>query len=99
MAKPAAKDWTTATAEATLTPLPSRVTRETIKSLRVSSEKIHEAATALKKLGFSIEAEGVVSITISGRKENFESVFQIRLEEKKGPRRGAEVNDSQPSCY
>ena len=58
-------------AEAVLVPLDGirlRIPREIIKGLSADKETVKKAAKILKGLGFSILAEGVVSITILGTK-------------------------------
>lgn len=77
------KDEEWVTAEASLIPLDSvRVTKDAYKSLRPGNQQARKAAQVLQKLGFAIEAEGVVSISISGKKETFEKTFDIQLEKR-----------------
>lgn len=74
------------TAEASFVRLSDfRRSRGNIKSFQTDRALVTKASGELKSLGFNIEAEGVVSLTISGKKEIFENVFKIRLEEKKQP--------------
>jgi hypothetical protein len=54
--------------------------RERIKDLCVDKDdKIKKAAEALKALGFVVAAKGVISITILGKRQLFEKVFQVKL--------------------
>jgi hypothetical protein len=73
-------------AEAVLVPLDDiniGISRENIKGLSADKETVKKAAKILEGLGFSILAEGVVSITILGTKNLFENVFQIKLKLRK----------------
>jgi predicted transcriptional regulator len=89
------------TAEASLIQLDSGgITRETYKTLRPGKEVVEKAAESLQKLGFTIEAEGVVSISISGRKETFEKVFDIQFEKKSQVlSTGDEIKGTEASYY
>jgi hypothetical protein len=92
------EEWITA--EASLIPLNSnRKAKETYKTIRPSKAAVEKAAQALQKLSFSIEAEGVVSISISGRKGTFEKVFDIQLEKRSQKVLEHEVKGNEPSYY
>ena len=68
-------------AEAILVPInyKDRTYREKTEDLRVDEDKIKKAVEALNALGFTVGADGVMSITIFGKRKLFENVFQIRL--------------------
>jgi hypothetical protein len=69
-------------AEAIVVPINynNRTYRERIKDIRADKDKIKKATEALKALGFSVPAiDGVISITIFGKRELFENIFQIKL--------------------
>lgn len=56
-----------------------RTYRERIKEIAADKDKVKKAIEALKDLGFTIAADGVISITILGKRELFENIFQIKL--------------------
>ena len=90
----------TLTAEALLVPLKTaRAARQNIKTARVGRDVVEGAVRALEKLGFRIEAEGVVSLTISGKRETFENVFRIQFKEEKHDLFGEEVKGAQVTYY
>jgi hypothetical protein len=69
-------------AEAILVPInyKDRIYRERIKDIHADKDRIKKAASALKALGFAIPAaDGIISISIFGKRELFENIFQIRL--------------------
>lgn len=69
-------------AEAILIPLnyENRTYRERIKDIYADRDKINKATEALNALGFTIPAtDGIVSISIFGKRRLFEEVFQIKL--------------------
>jgi hypothetical protein len=67
-------------AEAVLMPIGDlrKVSRE-IGNLHVDRNKIARATEAFKQLGFTVIEEGIVSISILGRRKLFEKVFQVEL--------------------
>jgi hypothetical protein len=69
-------------AEAIVVPInyKDRTYRERIKEIPADKDKVKKAAEALKALGFTIAADGVISITIYGKRELFENIFQIKLD-------------------
>jgi hypothetical protein len=75
-----AKEETVA-AEAILVPLNyrDRTYKQRVKDLCSDNEKRKKTREALKALGFTIAADGVISITIFGKRELFEKVFEIKL--------------------
>lgn len=69
-------------AEAILIPLnyENRTYRERIKDIYADRDKIKKATEALNALGFTVPAtDGIVSISIFGKRKLFEKVFQIKL--------------------
>ncbi len=58
------------------------VTPQNVRSLRPSPEIIRKASGKLTQLGFHVEAEGAVSITISGNRDLFERIFDLEFTEK-----------------
>lgn len=68
-------------AEAIVVPInyKDRTYRERIKEIAADKDKVKKAIEALKDLGFTIAADGVISITILGKRELFESIFHIKL--------------------
>jgi hypothetical protein len=69
-------------AEAILVPInyKDRTYRERIEDVRADKDTIKKATDALKALGFTVPATGgVISITIFGKRELFENIFQIKL--------------------
>ncbi len=57
-----------------------RTYRERIKDIHADKDKIKKATSALKALGFTVPAaDGIISISIFGKRELFENIFQIRL--------------------
>lgn len=53
-------------------------TADQVGSLQPESTTVAQATAALEKAGFQIEQPGV-TLSISGPKQRFESIFQIRL--------------------
>jgi hypothetical protein len=92
-------------AEAVLVPInyKDRTYRERIKEIRADRDKIKKATEALKALGFSVPvAEGVISLTIFGKRELFENIFQIKLNRiisKKGMDNSNKNNLSRKSSF
>ena len=69
-------------AEAILVPInyKDRIYRERIKDIHADKDKIKKATRALRALGFAVPAaDGIISISIFGKRELFENIFQIRL--------------------
>jgi hypothetical protein len=68
-------------AEAIVVPInyKDRTYRERIKEIPADKDKVKKATEALRGLGFTIAADGVISITIFGKRELFENIFQIKL--------------------
>jgi hypothetical protein len=69
-------------AEAILVPInyKDRTYRERIKDIHADKDKIKKATRALRALGFAVPAaDGIISISIFGKRELFENIFQIRL--------------------
>jgi hypothetical protein len=68
-------------AEAILVPLDckDRTYKQRIEDVRADKDKIKKVTDALKVLGFVVVANGVISITIFGKRELFENIFQIKL--------------------
>jgi 5,10-methylenetetrahydrofolate reductase len=69
-------------AEAIVVPInyKDRTYSQRIKDIRADKDKTKKATEALKALGFSVPVvEGIISITIFGKRELFENIFQIKL--------------------
>lgn len=92
-------------AEAILVPInyKDRTYRERIEEIRADKDKIKKATEALKALGFSVPTvDGVISITIFGKRELFENIFQIKLNRitsKKGMDNSNKNNLSRKSSF
>lgn len=61
---------------------PVTTSRERYLNLRPEREKIAKATAILEELGFTIEAEGVVSLSLSGKKETYERTFGVGLQKQ-----------------
>ncbi len=75
------------------------ITAENISKYRVGTEVIEQATRTLEELGFDVLEVGPVSLTISGEKTLFESVFQTKLKPYSRDDSGTKVSGTETSYY